>query len=73
MAKISIILEYLMEPIHIHGALYTFRVVRVKNSLAPMAGALMTNADAQSLIDQGMEVIIDPEGRKSPARKEGTK
>jgi hypothetical protein len=71
MTKITVIVEYLIRPLHLHGVLHEFKVARVKNSLAPIAGGLMTKADIQEMIDQGVEVIIDPEGRKATARKGG--
>jgi hypothetical protein len=71
MARISIIMEYLLHPIHLHGVPHKFKVVRVKNSLVPISGAIMTDDDVQAMIDQGIEVIIDPEGRKATARKGG--
>lgn len=63
MAKTSIILERLRFPKWNNGVEHPFKVVRVYNSLVPISGALMTEADVQSLIDQNVSVAIDPEGR----------
>lgn len=73
MAKASVVIERIRFPKWISGVEHPFKVVRVYNSLVPMSGALMTEADVQSMIDQGVNVAIDPEGRKTTHTNEGGK
>jgi len=64
MSKVTIILIRLHVARMVGGFHYGYKVVRVKNALSPIAGALMTDKDVQALIEEGKEVIIDPEGSK---------